>query len=92
MVKSLSTANVVIYDISGDADSVPESLPRPPFIPRESIVLVTGEAPSWRYGMALSYLRKCPASVIAFRDSETSLFRVVLSGDPHYPEGTSIKI
>ncbi|MDD2235079.1 MAG: CRISPR-associated protein Csx3 [Desulfitobacteriaceae bacterium] len=90
MIKQLHSSNVVIYDIT--TSTLDDDLPRPPFIPRESIVLVTGSVPTWRYGMALSYLRKCPAAVIAFRDTETNLFRVVLSGDFDYPEGSIIKI
>lgn len=92
MIKQLHSSNVVVYDIT--TSTLDDDLPRPPFIPRESIVLVLGDSsvPPWRYGMALSNLRKCPASVIAFKDPETDFFRVVLSGDFDYPEGSIIKI
>lgn len=91
MIKHLTSSNVVIYDITvTSSDS--EELPRLPYIPRESVVLVTGDAPTWRYGAALAHLRKSPAAMVAFRDPENDLFRIVLSGNFEYPEGTIIKI
>jgi len=89
MIKTLSKVNVVIYNISEASET---GLPPQPYIPRESAVLVTGDVPAWKYGMALAALRKTPASIVAFRDVETGDFRVVLSGDFEYPPGTIVRI
>lgn len=93
IVRQITTDNVVVYDISYDpiTNDHPEILPKPPFIPRDSIILILGEAPSWRYGLALAYLRKTPAAVVAFKDYDTNCFRVVLSANPRYPDGAVLQ-
>ena len=45
-----------------------ESLPPLPPIPRGSLVIVSGRAPIWRYGMALHLLHGSPAAAVAFYD------------------------
>lgn len=93
IVKQVLYDNVVVYDITYNPlqNDDPAVIPPPPFIPRDSIVLLRGDAPTWRYGLALAHLRKTPAKVIAFKDIPTNCFRVVLSADPTYPEGAVLQ-
>ena len=59
----------VIYSIAVSSPITPaEPLPPLPEIPRGSLVIVEGRAPTWRYGMAPHLLHGSPAAAIAFYD------------------------
>ncbi len=45
-----------------------EPLAKLPAIPRGSVVVITGRAPIWRYGMAFHQLHGSPAAAIAVFD------------------------
>jgi CRISPR-associated protein Csx3 len=68
-----------------------EPLPPLPAIPRGSLVVVTGRAPIWRYGMALHRLHGSPAAAVAVFDPRLGAV-VVASHHPSYAEGQVIPI
>ncbi len=70
--------NHVIYDIGVREIIKPdEPLPPRPKIPRGALVILTGRAPIWRYGMALHKLHGSPAGAIAVYDPRLGAVVVV---------------
>ena len=58
---------LVFYDLGTETPITPtEPLPALPEIPRGSVVVLTGRAPVWRYGMAFHLMHGSPAAAIAY--------------------------
>ncbi len=92
MEPSASVPQVVYYPV-GVTEPITPAAPLPPLptIPRGSLVVVTGRAPIWRYGMALHRLHGSPAAAVAVFDPRLGAV-VVASHHPSYAEGQVIPI
>jgi len=85
-----SDRTVVTWDIGVDTPITPDyPLPELPSIPRGAIVVVTGRAPIWRYGMAFHKLHGSPAGAVAFNDPRLGAV-VVASHIKDFKEGDII--
>lgn len=92
MERSSKMTAPVIYSIAVSSPITPsEPLPPLPEIPRGSLVIVEGRAPTWRYGMALHLLHGSPAAAIAFYDPRLGAV-VVASHSPSWKVGDIIDI
>ena len=81
---------MVVYDIGVDGPITPtEPLPELPEIKPGSLVVVSGRAPVWRYGMALHRLHGSPAGAVATFDPRLGAV-VVASHTLQYKEGEVI--
>ncbi|HXG08384.1 MAG TPA: CRISPR-associated ring nuclease Crn3/Csx3 [Gemmataceae bacterium] len=77
----------VYYNIGVEQPITPaEPLPPVPAIPPGALVIVTGRAPIWRYGMALHRLHGSPAGAVAVFDPRLGAV-VVQSHSPQWHEG-----
>lgn len=84
--------NHVVYSIGVQAPITPaEPLPALPAIPRGSLVVVEGQAPIWRYGMALHALHGSPAAAIAFYDPRLGAV-VVATHNPKWRVGQVVDV
>lgn len=63
-----------------------EPLPLLPPIPRGAIVIIEGQAPIWRYGMAFHRLHGSPAGAVAVYDPRLGAI-IVASHVPDLREG-----
>ena len=82
----------IIYSIAIKLPITPaEPLPNLPDIPRGSLVIVEGRAPTWRYGMALHKLHSSPAAAIAFYDPRLGAV-IVASHNPSFTLGQIIDV
>lgn len=80
--------NIVVYDIGVDAPITPDvALPALPNIPKGAVVVVSGRAPIWRYGMAFHLLHGSPAAAIATFDPRLGGV-IVASHHPDHKVGT----
>jgi CRISPR-associated protein Csx3 len=92
METSASVPQVVYYSVGVVEPITPaEPLPPLPVIPRGSLVVVSGRAPIWRYGMAFHRLHGSPAAAVAVFDPRLGAV-VVASHHPNYAEGQVIPI
>jgi len=83
---------IVPYDVGVDAPILPsEPLPPLPDIPRGALVVVSGRAPIWRYGLAFHKLHGSQAAAIATYDPRLGAV-VVASHSPQYQEGQVLDI
>ncbi len=79
--------NVIYWDIGVDTAIEPSMpLPSVPEILPQSIVILTGRAPIWRYGMAFHAIHGL-ASVVAVYDPRLGNGVVVASHNPKYKTG-----
>jgi CRISPR-associated protein Csx3 len=61
---------IIFYSIGTDKPITPaEPLPELPEIPRDSLVVIEGRAPIWRYGLAFHKLHGSAASAVAVYDT-----------------------
>ena len=68
-MSEIKERTVVFYDIGVTEPIEPdEPLPPLPAIPRGAVVVVTGRAPIWRYGVAFHKLHGSPAGAVATFD------------------------
>ena len=82
----------VFYQIGVDHPIRPEEpLPSLPGIPRGSVVVVTGRAPIWRYGMAFHRLHGSPAGAVAVYDPRLGAV-IVASHIPDLVEGQVLDV
>lgn len=78
---------LVFYDLGTETPVTPtEPLPALPEIPRGSVVVLTGRAPVWRYGMAFHLMHGSPAAAIATYDPRLGAV-IVASHTPMIQEG-----
>lgn len=78
---------LVFYDLGTETPITPtEPLPALPEIPRGSVVVLTGRAPVWRYGMAFHLMHGSPAAAIATYDPRLGAV-IVASHTPMIQEG-----
>lgn len=78
---------LVFYDLGTDMPITPaEKLPPCPVIPRGALVVLTGRAPVWRYGMAFHLMHGSPAAAIATYDPRLGAV-IVASHTPMIQEG-----
>ena len=83
----------VIYDIGVSSPVAPaEALPPLPAIPPGAVVIVTGRAPIWRYGVAFHKLHGSPAGAVATFDPRLGGGVVVASHVPGIIEGEIIPL
>lgn len=85
-------STVVFYDVGVDEPILPsEPLPPLPDIPRGALVVVSGRAPIWRYGLAQHKLHGSPAGAVATYDPRLGAV-VVATHSPKYREGQVLDI
>ena len=83
---------IVFYSVGVDHPILPsEPLPPLPAIPRGAVVLIEGQAPIWRYGMALHKLHGSPAGAVAVYDPRIGAV-VVASHCPEYRGGQVVDV
>lgn len=84
--------NLVWYSIGVERPITPEEpLTKAPEIPRGSVVVITGRAPIWRYGMAFHELHGSPAAAIAVFDPRLGAV-IVASHTPELQTGEVLAI
>lgn len=84
--------DIVFYNIGVEEVVAPsDPLPEPPKIPRGALVVVTGRAPIWRYGMAFHRLHGSPAGAVAVFDPRIGAV-VVASHVKKYSEGQIVDV
>ena len=78
---------LVFYDLGTETPITPtEPLPALPEIPRGSVVVLTGRAPIWRYGMAFHLLHGSPAAAVGTFDPRLGVV-IVATHTPKIQEG-----
>ena len=78
---------LVHYDLGTGTPITPsEPLPVLPEIPRGSVVVLTGRAPIWRYGMAFHLLHGSPAAAVGTFDPRLGVV-IVATHTPKIQEG-----
>lgn len=83
----------VVFNIGVDSPITPtEPLPPIPAIPPGAVVVVTGRAPIWRYGVAFHKLHGSPAGAVAVFDPRLGGGVVVASHIPGVAEGDVIPV
>lgn len=83
---------VVVYDIGVEAPTTPDApLPPLPPMPRDSLLVITGRAPIWRYGLALHKVHASRAAAVAFYDPRLGAV-VVASHSPRVREGQVVPL
>jgi len=83
---------LVFYDLGTETPITPaEPLPPVPEIPRGAVVVLTGRAPVWRYGMAFHLLHGSPAAALATFDPRLGAV-VVATHTPFLREGTILDV
>jgi CRISPR-associated protein Csx3 len=81
------TAKIVTWDIGTDTPITPaDPLPAMPPIPRGALLVISGRAPVWRYGMALHAAHGSPAAAVATYDPRLGAV-VVASHSPDFAAG-----
>ena len=79
---------LVFYDLGTEKPITPaEPLPELPMIPRRSVVVLTGRAPIWRYGMAFHLLHGSPAAAVGTFDPRLGVV-IVATHTPKIQDGT----
>jgi len=87
-----SNESIIFYDVGVDAPVTPsDSLPSLPEIPRGALVVVSGRAPIWRYGLAFHKLHGSSAGAIATFDPRLGAV-VVATHTAQYQEGQVLDI
>ncbi len=82
----------VIWDIGVDAPISPsDPLPAMPDIPRGVLLVITGRAPIWRYGMALHAAHGSPAGAVATYDPRLGAV-VVMTHSPDWVVGDIVDL
>ena len=77
----------VIWDIGVDAPISPsDPLPAMPAVPRGGLLVISGRAPVWRYGMAIHAAHGSPAGAVATFDPRLGAV-VVMSHSPDWVVG-----
>jgi CRISPR-associated protein Csx3 len=82
----------VVWDIGVDAPISPsDPLPDMPSIPRGDLLVISGRAPVWRYGMAIHAAHGSPAGAVATFDPRLGAV-VVMSHSPKWTVGQVVDI
>ncbi len=82
----------VIWDIGVDTPITPsDPLPDMPDIPKGALLVVSGRAPVWRYGMAIHVAHGSPAGAVATFDPRLGAV-VVMSHSPKWTVGQVVDI
>ncbi|MGQ9704883.1 MAG: CRISPR-associated ring nuclease Crn3/Csx3 [Actinomycetota bacterium] len=80
-------AGVVVWDIGVDSPVTPsDPLPSMPNVPRGSLLVLSGRAPIWRYGLALHRANGSPAGAVAVYDPRLGAV-VIMTHSPKFEEG-----
>jgi len=83
---------VVFYDLGVDGPITPsEALPPLPQIPRGALVVLTGRAPIWRYGLAFHELHGSPAGALATWDPRLGAV-IIATHSPNFSEGSVLDL
>ena len=82
----------VVWDIGVDAPISPsDPLPDMPSIPRGGLLVISGRAPVWRYGMAIHAAHGSPAGAVATFDPRLGAV-VVMSHSPDWTVGQVVDV
>lgn len=82
---------ITIWDIGVNGVVTPsDPLPEMPEIPRGGLLVISGRAPVWRYGMALHQAHGSPAGAVATYDPRLGAV-VVMTHSPKYEVGQVIE-
>jgi len=85
-------AEYVWWGIQGEGVVTPsDPLPPMPKIPRGALLVITGRAPIWRYGLAIHKAHGSSAGAVATFDPRLGAV-VVISHSPQWTEGQVIDI
>ncbi len=87
-----NNSKIVFYDIGVDGVVEPsDPLPPVPEIAPGALVVLTGRAPIWRYGIAFHQLHGSPAGAVATFDPRLGGAVVVATHVKEYTEGQVVK-